>query len=378
MVLGIFCFNDSAAQQSIQVGAEQISEYLPLLKNKKVGLVVNHTSNIGKTHLVDFLLTKKIKITYIFAPEHGFRGEASAGDHINNSVDKKTGIAIASLYGKNKKPTAAQLKNIDVLIFDIQDVGVRFYTYISTLNYVMQACAENKKPLIVLDRPNPNGHYVAGPVLDTAYKSFVGVNPIPVVYGMTMAELAQMNNGENWLGKNLKCKLKVIKCKNYTHNSRYELPIKPSPNLPNFTSIALYPSLCLLEPTQVSVGRGTDMQFQVLGGPDTQLGKFTFTPEDKPGAMNPVNEGKLCYGEDFRNVDAHNHRFTIKYLYDFYNNFKNKNEFFTSKSFCEKLIGNSWVIDDISKNIPLETIEAKWEKDLQKFLIKRKKYLIYE
>ena len=362
----------------VVVGAENLSEYLHLLKNQKVGLVVNHTSKIGKEHLVDVLLKNKINIQTIFAPEHGFRGEASAGETINNAIDQKTGISIISLYGKNKKPSNERLADLDIIVFDIQDVGVRFYTYISTLNYVMQACAENKKSLIVLDRPNPNGHYVAGPVLDLKFQSFVGVNPIPIVYGLTIGELALMNNGEEWLGKNLKCDLKIIKCRNYTHKTKYILPEKPSPNLPNNNSIWLYPSICLFEPSQISVGRGTDLQFQVIGGPDNNLGDYIFTPEDKPGAINPVNEGKKCFGINLSKTDSYHTPFTIKYLIDFYGKFKDKNSFFTNKNFFNLLIGNDWVLKDVEAGKNEIGIEKKWQSDLEIFKKKRLNYLLYE
>ena len=372
----IFVFN--AALGQIKVGAENTDAYLSYLKNKNIGLVVNHTSNIGKTHLVDFLISKKINVKRIFAPEHGFRGEVSAGDNIKNSKDPKTGINIVSIYGDTKKPSKTMLKDLDVVVFDIQDVGARFYTYISTLYYVMQACAEEKKTLLILDRPNPNGHYTAGPILDLKFQSFVGMNPIPVVHGLTIAELAQMNNGENWLGKNLKCSLKIIKCSNYTHATPYILPIKPSPNLPNATAIGLYPSLCLLEPTIISVGRGTDLQFQIAGGPNPNFGSYSFTPVDKPGAINPVNEGKPCYGLDLSKENALNQRFSLSYFIEFYKKHGAGNSFFSSKEFFNKLIGNDWVIKDIENNLSEEEIEAKWQADLDKYRIKRKKYLLYE
>lgn len=369
---------DETFNTKVVVGAENLQEYLHLLKNQKVGLVVNHTSKIGHEHLVDVLLKNKVKIQTIFAPEHGFRGEASAGETINNAIDQKTGISIISLYGKNKKPSVEQLADLDIIIFDIQDVGVRFYTYISTLNYVMQACAENNKSLVILDRPNPNGHYVAGPVLDLKFQSFVGVNPIPVVYGLTIGELALMNNGEEWLGKNLKCNLKIIKCRNYTHKTRYILPEKPSPNLPNNTAIWLYPSICLFEPSQISVGRGTDLQFQVIGGPDINLGDFIFTPIDKPGAINPVNESKECFGLNLSKIDAYNTPFTLKYLIEFYKKFKDKNSFFTNKNFFNLLIGNDWVIKDVEAGNNEIDIAKKWQSDLEIFKKKRLNYLLYE
>lgn len=369
---------DETINTKVVVGAENLQEYLHLLKNQKVGLVVNHTSKIGNEHLVDVLLKNKIKIQTIFAPEHGFRGEASAGETINNTIDQKTGISIISLYGKNKKPSVEQLADLDIIVFDIQDVGVRFYTYISTLNYVMQSCAENNKPLVILDRPNPNGHYVAGPVLDLKFQSFVGINPIPVVYGLTIGELALMNNGEEWLGKNLKCNLKIIKCRNYTHKTRYILPEKPSPNLPNNTAIWLYPSICLFEPSQISVGRGTDLQFQVIGGPDINLGDFIFTPIDKPGAINPVNESKECFGLNLSKIDAYNTPFTLKYLIEFYKKFKDKNSFFTNKNFFNLLIGNDWVINEVEAGNNEIDIAKKWQNDLEIFKKKRLNYLLYE
>ncbi len=258
----------NAYTQPISVGAEQIDEYLPLLKDKKVAMVVNQTSMVRNTHLVDTLKNLKVHIKTIFAPEHGFRGTADAGEHVKNEIDVKTGIPLVSLYGSNKKPTPAQLKNIDIIIFDIQDVGARFYTYISTMHYVMEAAAENGIKVLILDRPNPNGHYVAGPVLDTAaIKSFVGMHPVPVVHGMTVGEYAQMLNGEGWLARGVKCNLIVIPCKGYTHTSVYAPPVKPSPNLPNLRAIYLYPTLCLFEGTVISVGRGTDAPFQQTGNP---------------------------------------------------------------------------------------------------------------
>lgn len=308
LVLSISC-NAKQESNKILPGANQSQQYFPLLKNNNLGCVVNHTSIIENVHLVDSLISEKINITAIFSPEHGFRGDADRGALIDNSIDAKTGIPIVSLHGQHRKPQISDLKNIDVMLFDIQDVGVRFYTYISTMYLVMQACAENDIPLFVLDRPNPNGDYIAGPVLDTAnYRSFVGMLPIPIVYGLTMGELAKMINGEGWLGENLVCDLTVIKCKNYTHASKYELPVKPSPNLPNFRSIRLYPSLCFFEATSVSIGRGTKFPFQVIGYPDSTYGDFSFTPVSIPGAStNPLHENKTCFGEDLRNGNDYNH-----------------------------------------------------------------------
>ncbi|WP_341225022.1 DUF1343 domain-containing protein [uncultured Arcticibacterium sp.] len=368
--------NSSNTPEKIEVGAEAMQEYLPLLKGKRVGLVINHTSTIGETHLLDTLLKSDVNVTAIFAPEHGFRGEADAGAHIDNSKDAKTGISIVSLYGKNKKPTSAQIKDIDIFVFDIQDVGVRFYTYISTLHYIVESAAENNKPLIVLDRPNPNGHYVAGPVLEKEFKSFVGMNPIPVVYGLTMGELAGMINRESW-ANDLQCDLTVIKCKNYDHKSKYDLPIKPSPNLPNTQSIYLYPSICFFEPTKISVGRGTGNQFQVIGGPDKNLGSYHFVPTSKPGAQNPVNKGVDCYGLDLTEVDAFGNGFDLNLLFDFYNKFEKKESFFTNEKFFNLLAGNSYILEDLKAGKSAEEVEAKWQEGLTSFKTLRKKYLLY-
>ncbi len=362
--------------EKIKVGAESMDRYLPLLEGKNVGLVINHTSLIGETHLLDSLRSQDVRIEKIFAPEHGFRGEADAGAHISNGVDKKTGIPIVSLYGKNKKPTDEQLKGLDILVFDIQDVGVRFYTYISTLHYIIQAAAENGVPLIVLDRPNPNGHYVGGPVLEKGFESFVGMNTIPVVYGLTIGELANMINEEHWASEK-ECDLTVVKCQGYDHTSNYSLPIKPSPNLPNDQSIWLYPSICLLEPTQISVGRGTDLQFQVLGGPDSNLGSYTFTPVDKPGANNPVNEGKKCYGYDLSKIHARDLGFDLKWLFELYNNYQDKSHFFSNEEFFDLLAGNSWIRKDLKAGKPLAEVEKKWQEPLNQFKTLRKKYLLY-
>ncbi|MFZ4376366.1 MAG: exo-beta-N-acetylmuramidase NamZ family protein, partial [Saprospiraceae bacterium] len=284
-ILFTFIFNSILFCQpnNLLTGAERTSEYLPLLKGKNIGLVVNQTSTIGHIHLVDSLINLGLNIKKIFAPEHGFRGSADAGEKISDSKDPKTGLPIISIYGSKKAPDKADLEGIDLLIFDIQDVGTRFYTYISTLHYVMLSCADNNIPLMVFDRPNPNGHFVDGPILDVAYQSFVGMHPIPIVHGLTIGEYASMINGENWLGMNKKCSLKVITCLNYNHSMVYNLPIPPSPNLPNMRSIYLYPSICFFEGTPISLGRGTNKQFQVLGAPNMNAGDFTFTPVSKPG-----------------------------------------------------------------------------------------------
>lgn len=289
----------------LEVGANRTSIYFPLLQDKKIGVVANQTSVIFKndksyTHLVDSLFSLNISVKKVFAPEHGFRGDADAGELIKDGIDVKTGIPIISLYGENKKPTNEQLLGIDIVVFDIQDVGVRFYTYISTLHYVMEACAENNIPLIVLDRPNPNAHYIDGPVLDMKHQSFVGMHPIPVVYGMTIGEYAIMINGENWLKNQITCDLIVVPISNYSHEIPYSLSIKPSPNLPNYQSINLYPSLCFFEGTNVSVGRGTDKQFQIYGSPFLAMNSFSFTPQPNFGSKFPPNQGEVCYGEDLR------------------------------------------------------------------------------
>lgn len=365
-----------ATNNQVIVGAEQPELYLSLLKGKNVALVVNHTSTVNQEHLVDFLLKEKINIKKIFAPEHGFRGEASAGDVIENEIDKKTGLPLLSLHGSSKKPTAQQLADIDYLVFDIQDVGVRFYTYISTLYYILQAAAENNKAVLILDRPNPNGHYIDGPVLNPNFKSFVGIAPIPVVHGCTIGELAQLFNGEKWIGEK-QCKIEVVKVKNYTHQTPYLIPIKPSPNLPNNQAIWLYPSICFFEPTQISVGRGTDLQFQVIGGPDKSLGSYTFTPVDKPGAINPPNEGIECYGQNLENVDAYNQHFTLKYLIDFYAKFGDKAKFFTNERFFNLLMGNDWVVKELKNGKTEMEIRELWQPELQKFIELRKKYVLY-
>ncbi len=364
--------------KSLKTGAEQTNLYVSDLKGKTVALVVNHTSTIGKTHLADSLISLGIKIKTIFAPEHGFRGTADAGEHVANGIDKKTGLPIVSLYGSNKKPSAAQLEGIDVVIFDIQDVGARFYTYTSTMHYVMEACAEQSKKILILDRPNPNGHYVDGQVLDKKFASFVGLNPVPVVHGCTVGELAQMINGEGWLAGNKKCNLQVIKCLGYKHSMAYNPPIATSPNLPNLQSMLLYPSICFFEGTVVSVGRGTGKQFQVIGSPNAKNGSFTFTPEDKPGAKNPPQKGMLCYGEDLSRIDARSQAFTLKYIIDYYQKSDDKAKFFSSPSFFDKLAGSDSLRKQIIAGLTETQIRASWKVELDKYRAIRKKYLMYE
>jgi uncharacterized protein YbbC (DUF1343 family) len=370
-------FSNNLSFAQLLTGADQTTRYLPTLRGKRVGMVVNQTSIIRQTHLVDSLNTLGIRIKTIFAPEHGFRGQASAGEKISNSRDPKTGIGIVSLYGSNRKPTPAQLDSLDVVVFDIQDVGVRFYTYISTLHYVMEACAEANKPLVLLDRPNPNGHYVDGPVLNLAFKSFVGMHPIPVVHGLTVAELARMINGEGWLTGKKICPLTVIPCKNYTHQMPYTLPIAPSPNLPNRQAVLLYPSLCLFEGTVVSVGRGTDTQFQVIGSPNPANGPYQFTPEDKPGAANPPNKGKLCYGLDLTKTDAQKLGFSLGYLLDFYRKSPEKDSFFLKGNFIDKLYGSDSLRAQVRAGLSEKAIRQSWEPALGQYKTMQKRYLLY-
>jgi len=366
----------------IITGAEQTERYLPLLQFKKVAVCLNQTSIIGETHLVDSLIGSHINIVKIFAPEHGFRGEAEAGATIQSFTDSKTGIPIVSLYGKNKKPTQEQLKNVDIILFDIQDVGCRFFTYISTLHYVMEAAAEAKIPLLILDRPNPNGYFVDGPVMEEKFKSFVGMHPVPIVHGMTIGEYAQMINGENWLDNNLICNLQIIECKNYTHISRYSLPIKPSPNLSSDEAIYLYPSLCLFEGTDISVGRGTPTPFQIFGNPNLTIGDFYFTPEPIKGVSeNPPQKGKKCRGFDLTSVAKNNlssnNSVNISYLIHAYNHFPKEMNFFTNSDFFDKLAGNSTLREQIRNGKTEEEIRASWQPALENFKKMRTQYLIY-
>lgn len=383
-ILCHFIFNATLFCQNKQLltGAERISYYYPLLKDKNIGLVVNQTSIIGKVHLVDSLVQLGLKIKKIFAPEHGFRGNVDAGEKISDSKDPGTGIPILSIYGSKKAPDKSDLEGIDILVFDIQDVGTRFYTYISTLHYVMLSCSENKVPLMVFDRPNPNGHFVDGPILDLAYQSFVGMHPIPVVHGMTIGEYAQMINGENWLGENKKTNLQIVSCLNYKHSDVYNLPIPPSPNLPNMRSIYLYPSICYFEGTQISLGRGTNKQFQVLGAPDLNVGDFLFTPEPKPGAMNPPQLGKRCRGIDLSGLDELQIKakkyIDLSYLIQFYQNYPNKESFFLAGLFFDKLAGSSKLREMIQSGYTEQQIKDTWQPGLNEFKKVRKKYLIYE
>jgi uncharacterized protein YbbC (DUF1343 family) len=362
------------------VGAERFDVYLKDLQGKRVGIVANQTSLVRGKHLVDLLLEKEVDIKKVFAPEHGFRGAGDAGEHIKNDVDEKTGLPIISLYGNNKKPTKEQVQDLDVIIFDIQDVGVRFYTYISTMHYVMESCQENDIKLIVLDRPNPNGFYVDGPVLNKKFKSFVGLHPVPLVHGMTVGEYAKMINGEGWLNKKKKVDLKVVKCLGYTHSDFYRFPIKPSPNLPNMSSVFLYPSLGLFEGTVVSVGRGTKKPFQMIGHPDYAVRAFSFTPESTPGAKNPPHLGKECFGHDLAELGESFaptlKRINLGWLIEMYNNSINKDSFFNN--FFNNLAGNDELKEQIIKGMSEDDIRKTWQADLNKFMEIRAKYLLYK
>ena len=361
----------------ITPAAACMDDYLPLLKNKRVGILVNHSSLVHQTHLLDTLLSRGIDIKMIFAPEHGFRGEHDAGEIVESHIDKKTGVPIVSLYGKNKKPTSEQLNDLDVVVFDIQDVGVRFYTYISSMHYMMEACAEESVKMLVLDRPNPNGDYFDGPILKDAYKSFVGVHPIPVVHGLTVGELAEMINGEGWLKDSAKCDLQVIKMKNWNHSLPYHLPVKPSPNLPNYISLRLYPSLCFFEASNVSVGRGTYFPFQVIGYPDSTAGEFSFTPVSIQGmSKQPIQQDRKCYGLDLREASA-DHRFTLSYFISFYNKFGQNKDFGLNKRWFNLLAGDGQVLQDIQNGLSEEQIKHKWQPELQSYGKLRDKYLLY-
>ena len=373
---------ETISKHPIKTGAQQTQLYLHLLKGKNVAVVANQTSIIAKetngkyeyTHLVDSLLSLTILIKKVFAPEHGFRGEADAGELVKNGVDTKTGLPLISLYGKNKKPSAEQLKKIDIVVFDIQDVGARFYTYISTLHYVMEACAENKIPLVILDRPNPNGHYIDGPVLEKEHKSFVGMHQVPVVYGMTIGEYGQMINGENWLNNGVKCDVKIIPLQNYEHQTAYSLPVKPSPNLPNDVSINLYPSLCFFEGTTISAGRGTEMQFQIYGSPFLNKNNFSFTPQPNAGAKHPKYNNETCFGEDLRAYKTLS-LLNLSWLQKAYTE-NTSNGFFNS--FFTNLAGTKKLQQQIEQGLTETEIRKTWQKGLLNFKVVRSKYLLYE
>lgn len=379
------CWLLAVVQASAQIrnGADKMEQLLPMLKDKQISLVVNHTSRVNGVHLLDTLYNSGVHIVQIFAPEHGFRGDADAGETVRNGKDTRTHVPIISLYGTQKKPQPAQLSQTDIVIFDMQDVGARFYTYISTLFYVMQACAENQKELIVLDRPNPCD-YVDGPVLNLKYKSFVGMFPIPVLHGCTIGELAQMINGEGWLGKDLQCQLKVITVENWKHGQPYSLPVKPSPNLPNDQAIALYPSLCPFEGTSVSVGRGTEWPFQVIGSPFTQQTfSFSFKPRSlKRSDKNPLHKNINCYGIDLRTSSQIPQGFSLQYVLQFYKAYQActpnaGKSFFTRPKWFDLLMGTSQVRLDILQGKTGQQIRSVWKEDLEKYKTMRKKYLLY-
>jgi uncharacterized protein YbbC (DUF1343 family) len=392
-VVGITCANRSPRQpevinanvadvdeKKLRLGAENLDSIVTLLTGKRVALLVNHTATIGKTHVADTLKSRGVQLIKIFGPEHGFRGNAADGEYVTNGVDNKTGVPVISLYGKNRKPTSEQLADIDVVVFDIQDVGTRFYTYISSLHLLMEACAENGKSVLVLDRPNPHGGYIDGPMMQPEFKSFVGMHPIPVVHGLTVGELAHMINGEGWLADGKKCSLSVVKMKNWKHTDTYELPISPSPNLPNNRAIRLYPSLCFFEGTVISVGRGTETPFQVIGNPLLKSYPFTFTPVTIKGVANqPLHENQLCYGLDLRNAPS-KRKIDLSYLIEMYKAYPDKDVFFTNpfdKNYIDKLAGNSILKQQIRDGMTEDQIRATWKKDLEAFDLRRQPYLLY-
>jgi uncharacterized protein YbbC (DUF1343 family) len=376
----VFCTACYGAKGNPIPGANQINLYKHLIENKSVAMVANQTSVIGNTHIVDTLLSIGIKVNLIFAPEHGFRDLTDAGETIGDGKDAQTGVRVTSLYGGHLKPTPDDLKGIDVVIFDIQDVGVRFYTYISTLHYVLESCAENNVECIVLDKPDPNGFYFDGNIADTAYRSFVGMDPVPVVHGMTVGEYASMLNREGWLKNGVSCKLTVIKCKHYTHKTLYELPVRPSPNLPNQTSIYLYPSICFFEGTNISLGRGTSFPFQVYGSPKLPDRGFSFTPESVAGAKNPPLLGEKCYGVDLRNAIKDklipSPQLNLEWVIDAYRNYPEKDNFFTS--YFDVLASGPGLREQIQKGLSAEEIRATWKSGLEKFGKIREKYLLYK
>lgn len=383
LFLLLFCFALMvcwAKDSRVVVGAERTGEYYPALKGQRVAVFSNHTGMVGDRHLVDMLVADGVNVVTIFSPEHGFRGDADAGEHVAGSVDPKTGIKISSLYdGKSGRPSDESMHSFDVLLVDIQDVGLRFYTYYISMVKLMDACAEFGRPVIVLDRPNPNGHYIDGPILDMKYKSGVGWLPIPVVHGMTLGELARMVNGEHWLPEDRVCDLTVVPCLNYTHQTHYVLPVPPSPNLPNMRAVYLYPSTCYFEATPVSLGRGTDWPFQVYGHPNMKGYDFSFTPRSVPGAKNPPQLNKKCYGVDLTGLTDEEiwaKGLNLEYVIDAYRNLNLGDHFF--RSFFEKLIGVDYVRRMIEEGKSADEIKAMWHDDVEKFREQRRPYLLYE
>lgn len=397
LLLVTSCFG-APAQNNVITGADRTGVYMPLLKGKNVAVFANQTSMVANTHLVDTLLASGIKVVKIFGPEHGFRGDADAGEHVGDAKDKKTGIPVISLYGNHKKPTPEDFKEVDVVVFDIQDVGVRFYTYISSLEYVLEACLENHKPLMILDRPNPNGFYIDGPVLDKKFKSFIGMQAVPIVYGMTIGEYGLMLAGESWLSEKANAinaqnitteptadtpfHVTVIKCKNYDHNTKYILPVMPSPNLKQMQSIYLYPSTCFFEGTVMSEGRGTDHPFQVFGHPTLPKNLYRFTPKPNAGAKNSKCFGLQCYGwnlggsneEVLKMVDG---KIRLKYFLEAYKLFPGKDSFFLKNNFIDKLAGTDLFQKQVKEGLSETAIRKSWQPGLEAFKVIRKKYLLY-
>lgn len=380
VILAFITLHCQAKQSRVIVGAEQTNDYLPILKNKRIAVFSNHTGMVGNKHLLDVLLENKINVVAIFSPEHGFRGNADAGEHVSSSVDQKTGVPILSLYdGQLGKPSEKSMCKFDLLIVDIQDVGLRFYTYYASMVRLMDACAEYNRKMLILDRPNPNGHYVDGPILDMKYKSGVGWLPIPVVHGMTLGELALMVNGERWLPASRICDVTVIKCKNYTHQTMYQLPIPPSPNLPNMKAVYLYPSICYFEATPVSLGRGTQLPFQVYGHPNMTGYNYSFTPHSTSGAKSPPQLGRLCHGVNLSELSEEEIRkkgVDLSYLINAYRNLNMDDYFF--RPFFERLIGTDYVRKMIEQGKDADEIKAMWKEDVEKFKVQRRPYLLYE
>ncbi len=372
-LLTLSCYQPEGHTQEVLPGAYSLEDYLPLIEGKRVGICTNHTGLIAETHLIDTLMSRGVNITKVFTPEHGFRGVADAGEHVEYE-DQELAFQLISLYGSHRKPTGEDMSDLDIVIFDIQDVGARFYTYISTMTYIMDACAKAGLPLIVLDRPNPNGSYVDGPVLDTAnHRSFVGLHPVPIVHGLTPGEFAVMINGEGWLESGLRCDVQVIPCSNWEHAIPYSLPVKPSPNLPDDMSIAWYPSLCLFEQTMCSVGRGTDKAFQHIGHPDYPDTAYHFVPRSRPGAANPIFENEKCYGVDY-GADSIQYKFTVQPVIDFYQ--KMGDDFF--KPYFARLAGVSSLQQQIEDGWSEAKIRASWQPQLDEFIQLRQQYLLYD